>query len=111
MTAAPAPRSSSTDRVSDLVTSVKAYAIQETVGPIKGAGRWLAFGTTAALCLGVSVVLLGLAALRLSQDVGGGALDGAWSFVHYLVSALVLSVAVWTAMSRIRRTSLTKDAS
>ena len=108
---ASSPRESSTDRVADLVDSVKAYAVQETVGPIKGAGRWLAYGTLASLSLGMSVVMLGLGALRLSQNVGGTALDGAWSFVHYLVAAVVLSAAVWAAISRISKTSLAKDPS
>jgi len=107
---APTPRETSSDRVSDLVESVKAYAVQETVGPIKGAGRWLAYGTIASLSLGMSVVLLGLGALRLSQDVGGTALDGTWSFVHYFVATIVLSVAVVGAISRIRKDSLAKDA-
>mgnify|MGYP003331032184 CR=1 FL=1 len=102
---------SSVDRVADLVESVKVYAIQETVGPIKGAGRWLAYGSLASLCLGVSVVMMGLGVLRLSQDLGGSVLDGSWSFVHYLVTSVVLSLAVWGAMSRIRRTSLAKEKS
>lgn len=108
---ASSPRETSTDRVADLVESVKTYAVQETVGPIKGAGRWLAYGTIASLSLGMSVVMLGLGALRLSQDLGGGVLDGTWSFVHYLVAAVVLSAAVWTAISRISKTSLAKDPS
>lgn len=65
------PRMSPVDRVTDVVESVKAYAVQETVGPARGAARWLAYGTLAALFMGTGVVLLGLAALRLSQDAGG----------------------------------------
>jgi hypothetical protein len=45
----------------------------------------------------------------LSQDLGGDALDGAWSFVHYLVSALVLGTAVTVALSRTSRKTLAKD--
>jgi hypothetical protein len=97
------------DRVTDVVESVKAYAVQETVGPARGAARWLAYGTLAALFMGTGVVLLGLAALRLSQDAGGTVLDGAWSFVHYLVAAVVLSVTVAVSLSRISKKSLAKD--
>jgi hypothetical protein len=97
------------DRVTDVVESVKAYAVQETVGPARGAARWLAYGTLAALFMGTGVVFLGLAALRLSQDAGGTVLDGAWSFVHYLVAAVVLSVTVALALSRTSKTSLAKD--
>lgn len=100
---------SSVDRVTDVVESVKAYAVQETVGPARGAARWLAYGTLAALFMGTGVVLLGLAALRLSQDAGGTVLDGAWSFVHYLVAAVVLSVTVALALSRTSKKSLAKD--
>lgn len=103
------PRESSTDRVTGLVDSVKAYAIQETVGPIKGAGRWLAFGTLASLSMGLAVVLLGLGSLRLSQDIGGDTLDGAWSFVHYLAASVVLGVAVIIAVSRVRKDSLERN--
>jgi hypothetical protein len=95
--------------VTDVIGSVRAYAVQETVGPARGAARWLAFGTLAALFLGTGVVLLGVAVLRLSQDLGGDALDGAWSFVHYLVSALVLGTAVTVALSRTSRKTLAKD--
>ena len=103
------PRMSPVDRVTDVVESVKAYAVQETVGPARGAARWLAYGTLAALFMGTGVVLLGLAALRLSQDAGGTVLDGAWSFVHYLVAAVVLSVTVAVSLSRISKTSRAKD--
>ena len=96
------------DRVTDVVESVKAYAVQETVGPARGAARWLAYGTLAALFMGTGVVFLGLAALRLSQDAGGTVLDGAWSFVHYLVAAVVLSVTVALALSRTSKKSLAK---
>lgn len=105
----PSPRETSSDRVTDLVDSVKAYALQETVGPIKGAGRWLAYGTLASLSMGFAVVLLGLGSLRLSQDVGGETLDGPWSFLHYLVASVVLGIAVTVAVSRIRKNSLAKD--
>lgn len=103
------PRMSSVDRVTDVVESVKAYAVQETVGPARGAARWLAYGTLAALFMGTGVVFLGLATLRLSQDAGGAVLDGAWSFVHYLVAAVVLSVTVAFALSRTSKKTLAKD--
>lgn len=102
-------RMSPADRVTDVIGSVRAYAVQETVGPARGAARWLAFGTLAALFLGTGVVFLGVAVLRLSQDLGGDTLDGAWSFVHYLVSALVLGTAVTVALSRTSRKTLAKD--
>lgn len=106
VTELPEHRRSSVDRVSDLVETVKSYAVQETVGPMKGAARWLAYGTTAALSLGLGIVLLAVGTLRLSQDLGGTALDGSWSFVHYIVAGSVLALTVIVSISRVSRDSL-----
>ena len=100
---------SSADLVSDVVESVKSYAVQETVGPIKGAFRWVGVGLIAALCLGIATLYGALAVLRLSQDVGGTTLDGAWSFVHYLITGVVLIGVVAVATSRVRRPSLARS--
>lgn len=102
--------SSTTDPVTDLVDSVKQYARQETVDPIKGAARWVAVGTLAASSLGLALVFFALAVLRLSQDLGGEALDGAWSFVHYLIAFVVVSAGVAASVSRIHKTSLRKES-
>ncbi len=102
--------STSVDLVSDVVDSVKAYAVQETVGPIKGAFRWVGVGLLAALCLGIATLYGSMAVLRLSQDLGGTALDGAWSFVHYLITVLVLVVVVGVSYSRTKKSSLARGA-
>ena len=100
----PAP----TEHVADIVDSVKAYARQETLEPLRGAARWVAVGTLAAVSLGLSMVFAALAVLRLSQDLGGTALDGSWSFVHYLITFTVVSLLVWLSFSRISQRSLAK---
>lgn len=96
------------DQVTDLVDSVKAYARQETIEPLKGAARWVFVGSGAALSLGLATVFLTLAVLRLSQDMGGTVLDGAWSFSHYLIALVVVSALVGLSFSRIRQRSLAK---
>lgn len=102
----PAP----TDQVTDLVDSVKQYARQETIEPLKGAARWVAVGSLAALSLGLAMVFLALAVLRLSQDLGGTTLDGSWSFVHYLITLVVVSILVAVSFSRISKKSLAKGS-
>ena len=98
------------DRIADVVEVVKAYARQETVEPIRGAARWVAVGTVAAVSLGLAMVYLAMAVLRLSQDLGGSTLGGAWSFVHYLVSLVVTTLLVGVSMSRIKKRSLKRGA-
>lgn len=100
---------STTDQVSDVVELVKAYAKQETVEPLKGAGRWLAVGTIASFSLGLAMVFGSLGVLRLSQDLGGTVLDGSWSFLHYFITLLVTGVLVAITFSRISQRSLAKE--
>ena len=103
-------RTAPSDQVTDLVESVKQYARQETVEPLKGAARWVAVGSLAALSLGLAMVFLALAVLRLSQDLGGAALDGSWSFVHYLITLIVVGALVALSFSRISQRSLAKGS-
>ncbi len=98
------------DPVSDLVDGVKAYALQETVGPVRGAGRWVAVGTLGALALGMAVIYFALAVLRMVQDLGGSALDGAWSFVPYGMTLVVLALVTGVTLSRISRPSLQRGS-
>lgn len=103
----PADRSMSpTERVGDLVDSVRAYAVQETVGPARGAARWLAFGSLGALFTGLGIVLLALGVLRMVQDLGGSAMTGAWSFVPHLAASALLASLSFVALRRVGRSTL-----
>ena len=77
---------------------VRAYAKQETIEPLKGIGRWVAFGSLGSLCLGIGTVLLATAGLRALQTETGDAFDGNLTFVPYLgvigVAALILLVVM-----------------
>jgi hypothetical protein len=88
--------------------SVKQYAKQETLEPLRGAFRWLAFGVAGALAIGLGLVLLVVGVLRLSQDLLGDQLDGAWSFVHYAIAAAFSVLVVVLALSRVRKKSLAR---
>ncbi|MEY4164669.1 MAG: hypothetical protein RLZ84_583 [Actinomycetota bacterium] len=100
---------STSEKVVDLVDSVKVYAKQETIGPLRGAWRWLLFGLAAALSLGISMLFAILGVLRLVQHLGGEALDGGWSFVSYLIALVVTASLVALSLSRVNRPSLSKQ--
>ena len=106
----PRPPRGPVDQVGDLFDSVKQYARQETLEPIKGAVRWIAVGTLAALCLGLALVFTALGILRLSQDLGGTTLDGSWSFLHYFITLSIVAILVAVTFSRVSRRSLAKDS-
>jgi uncharacterized membrane protein YidH (DUF202 family) len=91
----PEPQTKSIPEVSsELWALTKDYARQETVDPLKGIGRYLAFGAAGAVLIGFGVVLLMLSALRALQTQTGDALDGNLSWLPY---AIVLVVAVGLA--------------
>jgi hypothetical protein len=95
--------------IGEAVDLVKAYALQETVGPIKGAGRWLGMGLAGAitLAIGLSLVLLGL--LRMLQTEWGRSARGSLSWLSYLIVLVVYVGLIVLAVSRINKDSLHKE--
>lgn len=94
--------------VGDVIDVVKDYARQETLGPLKGAGRWLALGTVGSLLLGLGSILVLVGTLRLLQTETS-MFDGAWSWVPYLI-VLVLALALTVVtLSRVKRATLGKE--
>ena len=94
----------SANRFTETVDLVKAYALQETLGPLKGAGRWIGMGLAGALCLGLGGLLLSLALLRLLQTEVS-AFDGSWSFVPYLITFAVLAIVIGLTVWQVQRKS------
>ena len=88
------------DRTSgNLPDLLRRYVRQETVEPLRTLGRFLGLGIAGSLLMGIGVVLLGVGALRLLQ--GWPVLDGTWSWVPYLMVAVVLAGAAALAGTRI----------
>lgn len=87
--------------IGGMVDLVKTYAKQETIEPIKGAGRFLGFGIGGALlaALGGSLVLLGL--LRLFQTEVDRTARGSLSWLAYLIVLVVCVLFVAVAYLRI----------
>lgn len=87
----------------ELWALTKSYVRQETVDPLKGVGRYLAFGMAGSLALGIGVILLMLAGLRALQTETGTTFTGNWSWVPYLIVLVVGTVLIALAVSRIRK--------
>ena len=92
--------------VGEVIEFVKAYARQETVGPLKGAGNWLGYGAAAALLLSVGVVLLLVGLLRLLQTEWTRSATGSLSWVAYLITLVVAVAVIALAISRIKKATL-----
>jgi len=106
---APAPGGSEVD-IGSVVQLVKDYARQETLGPLRGAGRWLAFGAIGAILLGASAVLAVLGVLRLVQNEMAPTFEGRWmSLLPHLIALVVSLVVIGLAASRIGKRTLHDD--
>ena len=93
------------DDVSQLLDTVKAYAKQETLGPLKGVGRSIGLGLAGVICLGVGVIFVLVAVLRVLQTETS-AFEGNWSFVPYLIDLVLAIGIVALALSRIKKVDL-----
>ncbi len=88
---------------------VRDYVKQETLDPLRGVGRWLAWGLvgSVALLFGAVVGLLGL--LRLLQAEIFNQPNG-FTCVPYMIVVGFALVMIWLSLTRIQRPSLHKES-
>jgi hypothetical protein len=102
--------SSTSQQFTETVEMVKQYALQETVDPLKTAGKWIGFGLVGALLIGFATGLLTLGLLRLVQTEWPGTFGGRWtSLLPYLFAFLLCVLVASLAFSRINKQPLTKE--
>jgi hypothetical protein len=100
-------KSRRTDEVSDLLDTVKGYAVQETVGPLKGGAKALGLGLAGVFCLGLGIIFVLIAVLRVLQTETDAFHGDLMSAVPYLI-VLVLAVAIIViALALIKRIEMT----
>jgi cytochrome c biogenesis protein CcdA len=93
----------------DVIEFVKAYAKQETLGPLKGVGRWLAFGAAAAFVMGLGLMIMLLGVLRLVQTEWDRAASGSLSWLAYLITFIVTVVLLIVTLLRVKKSTLNKE--
>ncbi len=95
--------------VGEIIDYVKAYAKQETLGPLKGAGNWLGYGFAAAGALGLGLVLLLVGLLRLLQTEWERSASGNLSWLPYLIVLVVAAGLLALTLMRIKKATLHKE--
>ena len=103
------PRKQDDASLGEVIEFVKTYAKQETLGPLKGAGSWLAFGVAGALALGLGLLLVMLGVLRLFQAEISWATGGGWSWSAYGFTLLITLVLLVLTILRIKKATLNKE--
>lgn len=97
--------------IPETVQLLKDYVRQETLGPLKGAGRWIALGVVGALLIGGGTAFLALGALRLIQTEWPSTFQGRWmSLVPYACALLLCFVVAGLALLRINKQPLNKES-
>jgi hypothetical protein len=92
------------EMASELWSLVVTYLQQETVNPIKGLGRFVAFGLAGSLMLGTGLLLLVLAGLRALQEEAGSTFDGNWSWAPYGITLVACALVAGLAARAIGAT-------
>lgn len=80
---------------------LRSYFVQETVGPLRGLGRYVLFGLIGAIGVSLGVVFAALALVRVLQaetDV----FNANWSFVPHLAGGALLLLAIAVLIRAIR---------
>ena len=90
--------------LSEVVDLVRAYVRQQTVAPLRGVGRWVAFGLVGGVLLVIGLVFLAMGLLRVLQTIP--VLEGGWSFVPYFAVLISSIVIMGFAKGRISAGSL-----
>ncbi len=90
------------DTLRELWELLQAYARQETIDPLKPLGRYLGFGIAGMVLVGVSLVFFAMSGLRAMQSQTD-LFEGSWSWVPYVIVAVVLGAIAALAVSRISK--------
>ena len=79
--------------LAELLEMLRAYAVQETVGPLRGLGRYLLFGLVGAVGVSLGLVFATLAVVRVLQSETD-LFNANWSFVPHLAGVVFLMLAI-----------------
>jgi uncharacterized BrkB/YihY/UPF0761 family membrane protein len=105
--ASPLPKRTSDPKEAfdEAVALVKAYARQETIEPLKNLKRFVGFGIAGGILIALGLFFFALAGLRYMQTHRflGQHITGNWSWVPYMIVAVVGAVLAYLFTSRIRK--------
>jgi hypothetical protein len=97
-------------QVGQMVQLITDYAKQETIGPLRSAGRWILFGVVGALLIGFGTAMMALGLLRMVQHEWPGTFHGRWmALLPYLFGLVFCLFIVVLAVSRINKDPLHKE--
>ena len=91
------------EEVSDLLDTVKTYAVQETVGPLKGGFKALVVGLAGVFFLGLGIIIMLVGILRVLQTETDAFHGDLMSVLPYLIVLAVAIAVIVVALALIKR--------
>lgn len=98
-----AKQKSVSDIAQEIWDLLRAYALQETIDPLKRLGSYVAWGAGGSALMSLGAFFLGMSLLRALQTETGDTFVGEFSWVPYFIVAVVLSGVTAFAVRRIIR--------
>ena len=95
--------------IGEVIDYITAYAKQETLGPLRGAGNWLGYGFAAAISLSLGLVLVLLGLLRMFQTEWDRSASGNLSWLAYVIVLILAVVLLVLTVQRIKKSTLHKE--
>jgi hypothetical protein len=77
------------------------YLKQETLEPLKGLGRFIAYGMAGSILLATGLVVLTTAVLRVLQVETAPHWTGNWSWLPYVLTVIAVALVALLVASRI----------
>jgi membrane protein implicated in regulation of membrane protease activity len=90
------------EQLRELKELIIAYFKQETIDPLKGLVRYVAFGLLGAVLMGTGTCFLAIGGLRALQTETGTTFRGNWSWAPYGFTILALLIVAFAALFRAR---------
>jgi hypothetical protein len=90
------------EQLRELKELIIAYFKQETIDPLKGLVRYVAFGLLGAVLMGTGICFLAIGGLRALQTETGTTFTGNWSWAPYLLTIVALLIVAFVALLRAR---------
>lgn len=90
------------EQITELKELLIAYFKQETIDPLKGLARYVAFGLLGALLMGTGICFLAVGGLRALQTETGTSFRGHWSWAPYGITVVALVLIAAAALFKAR---------
>jgi hypothetical protein len=90
------------EQVRELRELLIAYFKQETIDPLKGLARYVAYGLLGVSLMGIGICFIAIGGLRALQTQTGSTFHGNFTWAPYAITVFALLIVAFVAVTRMR---------